>query len=196
MSQRTVGSTVQEPAKLETRGRGAVSGAGDADAAGGKGLLEGIWNPLQAMAKRTAIYVAFLAAKQPSRIKQVLNQVGCSFPPARAVCVMVIPDKPLFSVDFCRDTKLPRNHLDQGVFRGNADTAEQNKKEALLYCKPYNLPWAVSRAQCIMSAEHHYEGFLENSTCISAEQHYSSNDPSNVAERMQPLPSMSTKLEY
>ena len=116
MPQRSVGSSVQEPAKLETRGRGAVSGAGNADAAGGKGLLEGIWNPLQTMAKRTAIYVAFLAAKQPSRIKQVLNQVGCSFLSARAACVMVTPDKSLVSVDFCSDKKFSGNNARSRCF--------------------------------------------------------------------------------
>ena len=38
-------------------------------------FFSSIFDPLQTLAKRAGIYVAFLAAKQPSRIKQVLKQV-------------------------------------------------------------------------------------------------------------------------
>ena len=112
MPQRSVGSAVQEPAKLETRGRGAVSGAGNEDAAGGKGLLDGIWNPLQTMAKRTAIYVAFLAAKQPSRIKQVLRQVRSCFSAVGAVLVVVFAKRtPLLKVCCDREGTLGMPYL-------------------------------------------------------------------------------------
>ena len=43
-------------------------------------LIDSILEPLQVMAKRTAIYVAFLAAKQPGRIRQVLRQVRILLP--------------------------------------------------------------------------------------------------------------------
>ncbi len=69
MSERSVSSSVQQPANVEARG------AGGKETEGGGGLLGSLWNPIQTMAKRTAIYVAFLAAKQPSRIRQVLRQV-------------------------------------------------------------------------------------------------------------------------
>ena len=45
-----------------------------------KSFVESLLQPVQALAKRAAVYVAFIAAKQPSRIKQVLQQV--LLPPA------------------------------------------------------------------------------------------------------------------
>lgn len=43
-----------------------------------KGFMESVLQPVQALAKRAAVYVAFIAAKQPSRIRQVLQQVYIS----------------------------------------------------------------------------------------------------------------------
>lgn len=48
-----------------------------------KGFLKGVVGPVQTVAARVAIYVAFIAAKQPARIRKVLRQVTfCTTPTA------------------------------------------------------------------------------------------------------------------
>lgn len=69
MPGRATSSSVQQPPR--------ISSSSSSVPAENTSFIDSIWNPIQTLAKRTAIYFAFLAAKQPSRIKQVLKQ-ACS----------------------------------------------------------------------------------------------------------------------
>ena len=68
MPGRATTSSIQQPPRIESTSSSAPQES--------TSFLDSIWNPIQTIAKRTAIYLAFLAAKQPSRIKQVLKQAS------------------------------------------------------------------------------------------------------------------------
>lgn len=68
MPGRATTSSIQQPPRIESTSSSAPEES--------TSFLDSIWNPIQTIAKRTAIYFAFLAAKQPSRIKQVLKQAS------------------------------------------------------------------------------------------------------------------------
>lgn len=75
MPSRSISNQVQDAPLVTTRPSDKRPPAGES-----QNLFNAIWNPIQTIAKRTAIYFAFIAAKQPSRIRQVLKQVICPTP--------------------------------------------------------------------------------------------------------------------
>lgn len=82
MPERSVGSTVQAEPEIERSSSSTTTTSSDSpnlarnvDQSGS--FFSNVFDPLQTIAKRAVIYLAFLAAKQPGRIKSVLKQVYC-----------------------------------------------------------------------------------------------------------------------
>lgn len=68
---RSAASDSQSPPEVRSK----VASGSDPEPEEAKGFVESLLRPVQSLAKRAAVYVAFIAAKQPSRIRQVLQQV-------------------------------------------------------------------------------------------------------------------------
>ena len=70
-----VSSPMPEQSTSDLRRENPVESTRTAASQSSNGFFNAIVDPLSTLAKRTGIYIAFLAAKQPSRIKSVLRQV-------------------------------------------------------------------------------------------------------------------------